>query len=79
MPSHWHWHFAVSGTAGRPLIRTAVAPGVQGLPVAGMQGAGVGTPEAAAVALCTAGFAGLVHIPKLGTFAMGLVSVTTAS
>ena len=38
--------------------------GAQGVLTTGTHGAGVNTPDAAAVAAWTAGFAGLVHIPK---------------
>jgi hypothetical protein len=52
-------------TAGFPHTRTVGQPGAQGMGVTGTQGAGVGVPIAAAVAAATAGFAGLLHIPKV--------------
>ena len=39
----------------------------------GRQGAGVGTPKAAAVSAITTGFAGDVHNPKGGIFTNGIV------
>ena len=50
---------------------TLVAPGVQGLVVTGMQGMGVSTPIAAAVADATVGLLGLEHMPKVGMLAIG--------
>src|SRR5690606_25380498 len=43
---------------------TVGTPGTHGATVAGMQGAGVSTPSAAAVAAATAGLAMLMHVPK---------------
>jgi hypothetical protein len=43
-------------------------PGIHGPTKAGTQGAGVGTPKAAAVAAITAGLEGDMHIPKDETF-----------
>ncbi len=48
--------------------------GIHGALVAGMQGIGVKTPKAAAVAAATIGFEGVVHIPKLGMFMIGTKS-----
>jgi hypothetical protein len=36
-----------------------------------MQGAGVGTPRAAAVSEITSGFVGAMHIPNVGMFSIG--------
>ena len=44
-----------------------------------MQGIGVNTPKAAAVAAATAGFAGDMHIPKGGMFTIGLLSIMLAA
>jgi hypothetical protein len=52
-------------------IMTLGAPGTHGVEVAGRQGAGVGTPIAAAVAAATTGLAGQVHIPKGMMFIKG--------
>lgn len=43
---------------------TVGEPGIQGAVVTGMQGIGVKTPNAAAVAEATVGFAGDEHMPK---------------
>ena len=53
---------------------TAEEPGTHGAGVTGMQGIGVNTPNAAAVAAATVGFAKLLHIPKGSTFTKGLLS-----
>lgn len=45
--------------------------------MAGIQGCGVSTPRAAAVAAATAGLANDVHIPKLLMFTMGAASPKT--
>lgn len=52
----------VSFRAGWLPMSTVGAPGAQGAAVAGMQGAGVGTPSAAEVAAITAGFDGAEHM-----------------
>ena len=52
-PPHIHMHVQVFVNAGLPPIKTVGEPGVQGVPVAGMQGWGVNTPNAAAVAAAT--------------------------
>jgi hypothetical protein len=49
--------------------------GIQGPAGTGMQGAGVGTPKAAAVNAITMGFAILLHMPKGKTFSMGTMAV----
>jgi hypothetical protein len=54
---------------GRPLILMTIDAGDQGAAITGVQGIGVSTPSAAAVALATAGFAWLEHIPNGSTFA----------
>jgi hypothetical protein len=63
-------------SAGMNFFSTVGDPGTQGpTAVLGMHGIGVSTPMAAAVAAATCGLAGLVHIPKGGMFAMGLLSM----
>ena len=47
-----------------PPTNTVGDPGAQGAAVTGTQGIGVKTPNAAAVAAATCGFAMEVHIPK---------------
>lgn len=56
---------------GRLLTMMVVEPGVHGVVVTGMQGIGVSTPKAAAVALATVGLDGVVHIPKGGILTTG--------
>lgn len=53
--------------------------GAHGAEVAGTQGAGVNTPNAALVAAITAGLAGEEHIPNVGMFVNGTKSVTAAN
>jgi hypothetical protein len=65
--------------AGRVPIKTVGTPGTHGPAVVGMQGAGVGTPMAAAVAAATAGFAGQVHIPNGTMFTKGALSMMLAT
>lgn len=52
-----------------------VAPGAQGAAVAGMQGIGVKTPNAAAVADATDGLARLIQTPKGGMLEIGAKSM----
>ena len=66
-------------SAGKFPRSTVGDPGVQGAGVTGIQGIGVKTPKAAAVADATVGFAGEVHIPKGLIFVMGMVSMILAS
>jgi hypothetical protein len=60
-------------------IRIVGLPGAQGAGVKGMQGIGVRTPRAAAVAAATVGFAIELHIPNGAMFAIGLLSIIFAS
>jgi hypothetical protein len=62
----------VSSSAGWLASIMVGAPGDQGVVVFGMQGMGVSTPSAAAVAEATTGFEGLVHIPKGMMLTIGL-------
>jgi hypothetical protein len=52
-PAQAHIHFEVEFSAGLPPIVTVGEPGVHGATVLGMQGWGVKTPNAAAVAAAT--------------------------
>jgi len=71
VPAHWHMHVAPMPIAGTPSIRT---------PVGGAHGAGmIGTHGAGPSAACTAGLAGLTHIPNDGTFAIGRWSLIVAT
>ena len=65
--------------AGIPPIETVGEPGVHGAAVLGMQGWGVRTPIAAAVAAATCGFAGDMHIPNVGMFTIGFESMMVAA
>lgn len=65
--------------AGILAIIVLEAPGDQGATVAGTQGIGVNTPNAAAVAAATSGFEGDEHIPKVGMFTIGLLSIILAA
>jgi hypothetical protein len=53
-------------------MKTAGATGRNGAGIAGIQGMGVSTPKAAAVAAMTAGFMREVHIPKEDIFKNGI-------
>jgi hypothetical protein len=53
-----------------PII-TVGEPGTQGAAVTGMQGMGVRTPSAAAVAAATIGLEGELHMPKGAILTMG--------
>ncbi len=63
-----------SSRAGWPPMVVLAAPGDQGPAMAGMQGAGVGVPMAAAVAAATTGLDWVVHMIKLARLTMGLLS-----
>ena len=65
--------------AGMPPLVTVGEPGAHGATVAGMQGIGVSTPIAAAVAAATMGFAGDMHTPKVMIFTMGAKSMIVAA
>src|SRR4029079_10054362 len=66
-------------SAGKFLSRTVGEPGTHGAGVAGMQGCGVRTPSAAAVAAATWGLAGLMHMPKGMMFFMEMWSMMFAA
>src|SRR5215472_19094699 len=70
-----HWLSRVGLLASR----TVGTPGTHGAVVTGIQGIGVRTPIAAAVAEATEGFAGDMHIPKGMMFTMGTLSIMLAS
>lgn len=70
-------HFPLASSAG--ILQTfAIPAGAHGAVITGMQGIGVSTPIAAAVADATVGFAILWHIPKGGMFSIGAKSITLA-
>lgn len=59
-------------SAGFPPTSIWGEPGAHGAAVRGIQGIGVRTPMAAAVAAATVGLAGLLHMPKGAMFTMGI-------
>lgn len=62
-----------------PPTRTVGLPGAHGATVTGMQGIGVKTPNAAAVAAATVGLARLEHMPNGMMFIKGLLSMMLAA
>jgi hypothetical protein len=66
-------------SAGLPPMAVVSAPGFHGPTTAGTHGIGVSTPRAALVAAATVGLARLEHMPKLGTFTIGAMSVMVAA
>jgi hypothetical protein len=78
IPPHVHISFELLFSAGIPPTRTVGEPGIHGAVVTGIHGIGVNTPNAAAVAAATVGFAGEVHMPKGMIFTNGLLSMIFA-
>ncbi len=78
-PPHMHISSEVSFKAGQLAMSTRGDPRIQGDTVPGMQGIGVRTPAAAVVALTTAGFVGLEHMPNGGMFTIGMLSMILAA
>jgi hypothetical protein len=74
-----HMHLEVLLSAGIPPIMQVGEPGAQGAAVAGMQGIGVRTPKAAAVAAATIGLAMDMHMPKGGILTIGAKSIMLAA
>jgi len=60
-------------------MSTVLAPGSQGAGVTGMQGMGVSTPSAAAVAAATVGLAIDEHMPNGGMLTIGAWSMMFAA
>ena len=78
-PPYAHMHVHSLDRHGLPpAIVVALDPGIHAV-VAGMQGCGVRTPSAAAVAAATIGLAGFLHIPMVGILAMGAASWIVAT
>ena len=63
-PSHMHMFMLDFVRAGNPCTSKSGLPGIQGVVIAGRQGAGVKTPIAAEVAAMTAGLVGAEHMPN---------------
>jgi|SRR5471030_56802 len=78
-PAHEHISLLLWFKAGRLPINTVGAPATHGPAGIGMQGIGVSTPSAAAVAAITIGFDGLAHRPNGGTLTMGAKSMMVAA
>ena len=78
-PAQLHIHLHVLFTAGLPPTNTVGDPGAQGAEITGVQGIGVNTPPAAAVAADTCGFAIDVHIPNGMMFVIGTLSMIHAA
>lgn len=78
-PPYTHISVESEVNAGFPPIRTVGLPGAQGAIVAGIQGMGVRTPMAAAVAAATIGFAILLHMPNGMILTSGTLSIMDAS
>lgn len=72
-------HFEELFNAGLFPINTVGEPGNHGAGITGKHGMGVSTPNAAAVAAATIGFARLLHIPNGGMFTKGLLSIIVAA
>lgn len=70
-PPQMHISCDTLSSVGKFASRTVGAPAIQGAGVLGMQGMGVKTPKAAAVAAATTGLAGDVHMPKGMILTMG--------
>ncbi len=77
-PPQEHIQVDVLSRAGMPPIITVGQPGVQGA-VTGMQGIGVKTPSAAAVAAATVGLAMDIHMPNGGMLTIGAQSMIVAA
>ncbi len=73
-PAYEHMSLQSWVKQGFPFISTFGFVGIHVPAGAGVQGWGVSTPRAAAVADATVGFASEVHMPKGPTFDMGAQS-----
>jgi len=78
-PAHMHINVDVLSSVGISASRTVGAPGTHGATVMGMQGIGVNTPIAAAVAAATIGFAGEMHMANGIMLTIGMKSMMLAS
>jgi hypothetical protein len=73
-------HITTEGTPCTGIFPTKTVGllGIQGPTSTGIQGAGVGTPRAAAVRAIKVGFVGDTHIPKETILSIGTISVIRA-
>lgn len=78
-PPQVHIRVDVLFNAGILAIITVGEPGVQGAAVTGIQGMGVNTPKAAAVAEATVGLANDMHMAKGMMLTIGMLSMMLAS
>ena len=78
-PPQIHISCETLSSEGKFPSNTVGAPVIQGAGVAGMQGIGVSTPRAAAVAAATTGLEGDVHMPKGMILVIGIWSMMLAS
>lgn len=78
-PAQLHINLLEALSAGILPSRTVGEPGSQGAVVTGIQGIGVSTPRAAAVAAATIGLAGDVHMLKGRTLTKGMWSMIVAA
>jgi len=78
-PAQIHINLLTLSKVGMFPNSTVGAPGIHGAGVFGMQGMGVSTPRAAAVAAATSGFAMDMHTPNGMMFSMGTWSMMLAS
>ena len=78
-PAHMHISVDVLSSVGISASKTVGAPGTHGATVIGMQGIGVNTPIAAAVAAATIGFAGDMHMANGMMLTIGMKSMMLAS
>jgi hypothetical protein len=74
-----HISWETLSSVGMLASSTVGAPVTHGAGVAGTQGIGVSTPNAAAVAAATVGLEGDMHIPKGIIFVIGMWSIMFAS
>ena len=72
-------HFELLSSVGMLPIVTVGAVGIQGATVMGMQGMGVSTPSAAAVAAATMGLEGVMHTPNGMMLSIGTKSMMFAA
>ena len=79
MPPQVQLHFDELSSAGWLPISTVGDPGTHGAGVTGTHGIGVSTPEAAAVADATVGFAKLLHMPNGGMLTIDMWSMIVAA
>ena len=77
-PAYAQFNLQVLLSAGMPRNNTVGDPGAHGAGSIGVQGMGVKTPNAAAVAAATAGFASEVHMMNGGMLTNGILSIMFA-